>query len=366
MFESWPVTLLGRCATEEEAPALWSFVRMVANKAKATLPTNIIIGLDQCFFVTESPVTLNSGTPAPLGRTLYLPLPYLAFMGRDEAAAVIGHELAHFQGADTEYSLKFSPIYATAVRNLHAIHDVDISGEGYLRWLMKPAIMLGEFFLRAFDGAVQHWSRQRELAADAVGAAVSDKRSIALSLLRISVLSPRIESALVECWNKAGKVQGGILGKIIRDVKSQGVGDPRAHLEDEQPHPTDSHPTTSQRLAALGVEVDAALLAAAGDLTGSALLQELDLYETTDPGSSQDTTAATKEARSALGLEAEFILAADESMVKEIAALRRPAGEGLETLFLYEGSPLFVVAAFVIGIIASLSAVGLAGIDGAG
>ncbi len=351
VFENGPLTLMGRCTNEEEAPALWSFVRGVADKAKATLPSNIVIGLDECFFVTESPVALRNGDPVPPGRTLYLPLPYLAFMGRDEAAAVIGHELAHFQGADTEYSLKFSPIYASAVNNLSAVHAIGDGSQNYVGWMFKPTLMLGEFFLHSFHSAVQHWSRQRELAADAVGAAVTDGRSIALSLLRINVLSARIGESLVESWNKAGKVQGGILKKIILDVKSQELPDPRACLEKEQPHPTDSHPTTGQRLSALGVAVDAALLAEASNTAGSSLLQELGLYEAADLGTSEDAASA-KTATSSLGqtLEAEFTQAADESVAKEIETLREFSDAGREAVSLYEGSKFFIFLFVLLGI----------------
>ena len=45
------------------------------------------------------------------GRVLYLPLPYMAFLDRAQVSAVIAHELGHFTGEDTGYSLRFAPIY---------------------------------------------------------------------------------------------------------------------------------------------------------------------------------------------------------------------------------------------------------------
>lgn len=36
----------------------------------------------------------------------------MALLDDAEAAAVIGHELGHFTGEDTQYSLRFVPLYA--------------------------------------------------------------------------------------------------------------------------------------------------------------------------------------------------------------------------------------------------------------
>ncbi|MFD2022059.1 M48 family metalloprotease [Pseudocitrobacter faecalis] len=43
------------------------------------------------------------------GNTLYLPLTYLSLLNEAEIAAVVGHELGHFTGEDTQYSLRFAP-----------------------------------------------------------------------------------------------------------------------------------------------------------------------------------------------------------------------------------------------------------------
>jgi Zn-dependent protease with chaperone function len=340
-FEHTPLTLMGRSTSEDEAPALWAFVREVAGKAGAGMPNQIVIGLDQCFFVTESQVALSSGKPVPPGRTLYLPLPYMAFMGRGEAAAVIGHELAHFHGEDTQYSLKFSPIYVSAVNHLRSVHELASTQGGGLDLAMKPQLMIGEFFLNAFHEAVQHWSRQRELAADAMGARVADGRSISLALLRIGVLAPRIDEVLAESWNKGGNERGGVLQQIIQHVSDKGLDDPREHLEDEQPHPTDSHPTTRQRLEALGVPADSSLFADARTTACSPLLQDLGLVSAADLGAQPHATAgqqvdqhANNDAASSLSrsLETEFSQAADDSRAKEVASLREIAAHGREVL----------------------------------
>ena len=351
-FKQYPLRLMGRKVTEAEAPKLWAFVRDVAERAKAVMPDNIVIGLDECFFVTENFVSLVSGGVVPSGRTLCLPLPYMAFMSREETAAVIGHELGHFTGADTEYSLRFTPIYASAVNNLTAVAEAPGDDADLMRHLNRPAVMLGEFFLDSFNLAVQHWSRLRELDADRMGASVAGNEAIASSLLRISALAPHIDAALAECWQKGGAMHGGILERIIATVAANGIGDLRAHLEDAQPHPTDSHPTVRQRMEALMVAPSEEFFARVRGTQYSGLLQELGLMAD-DAGGMTDEAAispagtAAAVAQNAAGglskaLEREFVQVAQDHAAREIAELEEIAAKGKETIPVYEGGILVV------------------------
>lgn len=278
VFDAEPMPLTGKSVGEGEAPQVWHFVRSVAEKAGTVMPDAIVLGLDQGFFVTEHPVEFSTGEPAPQGRVLYLSLPYMIYMSREEAAAVIGHELGHFTGADTEYSLFFAPIYARAVDNLNAVAEAASTGQSVLvTAVAAPAQLLGEFYLNAFHLAVRHWSRERELAADRVGAAAGGSEAVALSLLRISVLAPVVDQALAECWTKGGLPAGGIMARVRQLARENGLGDPSDFLEEGQAHPTDTHPATRQRLESVGAALTPALLARARDAHESPLLRELGL-----------------------------------------------------------------------------------------
>ncbi|NGE24654.1 M48 family metalloprotease, partial [Klebsiella pneumoniae] len=118
------------------------------------------------------------------GKTLYFPLLYSALLNREEASAVIGHELGHFTGEDTTYSLNFAPIYAGMSHSISLVaNEVQ---DYYSKVIMSPSVYLGIFFLEQFDFAVSHWSRIRELETDKAGASVSSPAAVASSLLRIS------------------------------------------------------------------------------------------------------------------------------------------------------------------------------------
>ena len=344
VFAHEPLVIMGRLASAAEAPGLWQLVKDVASKLGATMPAHIVVGLNEGFFVTENRVRLASGQEVPPGRLLYLPLPYMAFLGRPEVTAIIGHELGHFMGEDTEYSLRFSPIYASAARHLGAIDAVRDEDSGSWAWFSKPASHLGEFFLQAFHESVQHWSRERELAADRVGAAQSSTDAAALALLRSAVLAPRIDQALIECWQSGDQGGSGVLARTRELVKTMGLANPSAHLDDCQSHPTDSHPTTRQRLDALGVPVTPELLRDAEAPVESGLLAELGLDATAQPGTSNAAMPAFAQT-----LETEFKAAADSQRQERIAFLTQIAKQGMETIRLHEGGRF---AMFALGLVA--------------
>jgi len=288
-FKPGPVDVLGFCISRNDAPMLWAFADEVAGKARVAMADHIVAGLDECFFVTENPVRLRSGKQLPPGRTMYLPMPYMAFMERDEAAAVLGHELAHFSGADTSYSLDFAPIRARMLGCMKALQEANEGWWGGWDWFTRPMGLLAEFFLDTFLLAERHWRRERELVADRVGASVAGARALALSLLRIGMIAPEVEAVLT--LPSGREASGGILRKVIARVGERGLGDPRAHLDDSQPHPTDTHPPTRERLATLHVAEDEALFAEAGRRGCSRLLVDLGLAQAGELDGAPELTA---------------------------------------------------------------------------
>lgn len=308
-LEAEPIEVMGQIASRAHMPALWAFVEDVAGRISAALPDTIVVGLNEGFFVTEHRVRLTSGTDVPLGRVLYLPLPYMAFLDKAEVSAVIGHELGHFIGEDTIYSQSFSPIYSASVREIQAIGGTDRSDDGLRAALTRPATLFGEMFLTSFHEAVQFWSRQRELAADAVGARAAGAPAVASSLLRIAALEQHVTEALVRQWDEGGTVHGGVLAHVRQLVAERGMSDPGKRLENRQAHPTDTHPELAERLDALGMRVSPALLQRAMDAAGSGLLVEFGLEAQAEqagvgqPGAASNLNAALQEELSAAATE---------------------------------------------------------------
>jgi len=284
--------VVGREITRAQAPLVWALVDEVSARTGVVAPEHIVLGLDASFYATEAPLYLHTAgglAPEPLtGRSLFLSVPYMAYMTRDELAVVIGHELAHFTGADTEYTLKFARLYARAQQHYAALNldgrgrlvEATADGDNRPNWMTAPARALIVYFLSHFDLAVQHWSREREFTADAIGAAaVPQPETAAVALLRTTTLASVIEPVLYEFHARGGRTThpGGLLASVFDAVARAEDLDPLQHLEDSQPHPRESHPPTRLRIEALGLAPTHALAHAASTRTPSGLLEELGL-----------------------------------------------------------------------------------------
>lgn len=138
-FEPDPLPILGRVLAREDAPGLWRLLDALADWLEALRPDHVVVGLTEGFFVSAGPEVLQPSGQGLNGRTLYLPLPYLPFLHADEVVAIIGHELAHFSGGDTAYSLPFLPIYAGVGRSLEAVAQGGADGRGAGSLLVEAA-----------------------------------------------------------------------------------------------------------------------------------------------------------------------------------------------------------------------------------
>ena len=251
MFEATPLEMFGRVVTAEQAPGLWHQVRELADKLGALPPDHIVVSLALGFYVTSSPATVRPAETPLRGRTLHVPLLYLGLLSREEVDAVIGHELAHFVGEDTEYSLRFVPIYDGVSRSLETLEQTMMDSDLIQGWLMRPSFLFGVFFMQHFDHAVNRWSRERELLADAAGGRLAGNAAAASALLRISVLQAPVEGVLLAHCDTP--VEGDVLNAALAALQGQELQAPDEALETHQPHPTDSHPSNGERLHALRV-----------------------------------------------------------------------------------------------------------------
>ncbi len=269
-----PLPILGRVVSPVEAPGLWRLVEGLAERLGALRPEAVVVGLTGGFFVSAGPAVLEPGGAPLSGRILYLPLPYLALMRGDEVAAIIGHELAHYAGGDTAYSQRFLPIYAGVGRSLDAVAEGHRSTLG----LLSPSLRLGVFVMERFHLAVRHWSRAREFAADAAGAGLTSPEASARALLRTGAVGARIAETLDAAAEAPDAAPPDLVAATLDNAITRGLDDPAAHLEAEQAHPTDTHPPTRERVAALGRAIDADLLAMAGTVPPPHAIEQLGAY----------------------------------------------------------------------------------------
>ena len=148
-------------------------------------------------------------------------------------------------------------------RSLDAVVAAGTTSAGSLSLLTRPALRLGVFAMERFHHTVRHWSRLREFAADAAGAGVTTPDAAGRALLRTAAVERRIDETLDAAFAAPGTAPADLVAATLAHAAAEGLDDPAARLEQRQPHPTDTHPPTRQRLAALGREPDPAALAAA-------------------------------------------------------------------------------------------------------
>lgn len=235
---------------------IYNLVGDIAQKLNATAPDNIIVGLEPNFFVTTNPVTLIGTQETLKGRTMYLSLGLMEIMTREELAAVIGHELGHFRGEDTEYSMKFSPIYTRLSSALGTLGKA----KGSQAFALLPAIAVLSESLNSFAVAERTIGRERELLADKAGVEASSAGALASALVKVSMYS--------DYWNELTNHHVKILneGRFFENLAETFKGSCKNISEDMnweqaksyfsqyvQPHPVDTHPPVAQRMHALGV-----------------------------------------------------------------------------------------------------------------
>jgi Zn-dependent protease with chaperone function len=263
IFKKTDMTLdvQGALLSPEGAGRFYNELKAICRKVGTAPPDQVIVGIDDNFFVTEVPVRVDARTLD--GRTLFASLSLLKQLHVAEADGVLAHELAHFSGADTFYSKKTAPLLAAYQRYLEGL---------YLGGIGRVVFYFMNCFRSFFELSLGKRRREREFRADRIAAEVTSPRDVAGALLRTTAYSKfrnEIQQKLfeqervLETTNIAGQIAQGFSASAVRFAAEHEIGELKSS------HPFDSHPPLADRLEAVGVplspETAASLLAAPGD-----------------------------------------------------------------------------------------------------
>ena len=245
---NYPTPLKGHILTSDEAPLLYSEIEDICKKLKTEPPDNIILGVDDNFFVTEHHVTV--GDKVLSGRTLFASLLHFKNLSRSESSSILAHEMAHFSGQDTWYSKKTSPML--------------IRCEIYFDILTQSLITLPVFFFLVvfrslFELSFSKISREREKRADALAAKLLSGEDLANALTKFVLYSKFRAKVEDDMFSKEEKIQGiNLLEKVTVGFSSYLRNNDfnEELLNDCVPHPFDSHPPIAQRIKEVGVQLD--------------------------------------------------------------------------------------------------------------
>lgn len=238
----------GELITVERAPELWTHVRKSAAELGTEPPSHIIGGIDTNFFVTQAPVQI--GEQELHGRTLFVSLPLLSALARDEADAVLAHELAHFSGGDTHASAQLGPRL-----NAYA-HYMEALGQSGFAIIAFHVLNL---FSAAFELARSRESRHREFTADQVAARMTSAQAISRALIRIGAYARYRDSVEEALFSQRQRHQGPlqVADRVAQGLSAfaQSEGFRAAMTFADVPHPFDSHPPLQQRMENVGAVI---------------------------------------------------------------------------------------------------------------
>lgn len=257
----------GKKVSATDQPRLWQYVESLAHTMGTTPPDTIILGLEPTFFVVEAPMNLiGLKTVSKIeGKSMYLSLPYCSLLTQDELTSIIGHELAHFTGEDTAWSLKFFPIYAHAENTLLSLQ------KSYRRMpklffmitllTFIPSYVFMKFFMTIFKSAEKKISRERELRADAIGARLTSSLTAAIALVKIYLYQDIYyfhRMILITQASMQKEFSSNFVESFTTSCKElQETPGLKESLNQEQiTHPTDAHPPLLDRLKAYGISLD--------------------------------------------------------------------------------------------------------------
>ncbi|ABQ54203.1 M48 family metalloprotease [Legionella pneumophila] len=255
------LSTMGKVLAASDAPQLFRFVRSLAEKLGAKEPQNIIVGLEPTFYVTNSDIQVPGYEKQITGETLYISAPLARLLSKEEFASVVGHELGHFRGNDTIYSMRFAPVYAGLGMALGAL-AID-ENEGASGLAKVPAIAMLSYMYELFSTNVAKISRDREHKADEAGAEAGSALALATALIKVSLYSSLWNHARQENIERLnqGKIATN-LSIVFQDTAKYDIEHEnieqimKSTLEQSISHPTDNHPSVSLRLKALGVNTE--------------------------------------------------------------------------------------------------------------
>jgi len=187
------------------------------------------------------------------GRLLYVSLPFCRIMSAGELRAIVAHELGHYRGRDLRFSAAFYPIYHGAIVSLRQLGAE--AGGGISGWPLLPAFYLLAFLIESFAEAEARLSRTRELAADRVSVEATDQQTTASALVKIHGFHRYWRRALATLRDRIRAAEQGLNASAdfaaVAQEERESPWMRRDLDQEEPPHPIDSHPPLSRRLAAV-------------------------------------------------------------------------------------------------------------------
>src|SRR6266542_1057536 len=242
-----PAPPAGLLVDERRAPELWATVRGLAAAVQTRPPDEIRLVPEVNAAVSEDATMLGL---RPGRRYLYLGVPLLQGFTVSQLCAVLAHELGHYSHSHTRLGALNYRGRMTIVRTIQEIGPSSIAG-----WILRAYARL--YFL--VESAV---SRRQELEADQAAVRIAG-RGTAIGMMReLHVVDQMWHFYLNNYvgWGwEAGYAPQGVFVGFHQLLYARGEAMARLRREpiEEKPSRWDTHPPTSERIAAMAAMPEA-------------------------------------------------------------------------------------------------------------
>jgi len=279
---------------KEHQNKIFSLVREIAKKLQARIPDNIIVGLTTDFFASNMDMKIFDGKKEIYikGETLYISLPYLRVLTISELKSIVGHELAHFSGKDTIYTILFNPIKIRLNQQFSAFENFLKKNNRTIEKTIVSFVIYPIIFLfNEFSRKDERISKERELIADMSGSkAAEDSRIMINALCKIGLYElfwDDFEKKYYEEVSLGIKKIDNLSSKFMRLIKED-LDNKKLKIvlhkifEIEINHPSDTHPSIERRMENLKVLKNEITNESLSNFKPSAanLINDIDIIET--------------------------------------------------------------------------------------
>lgn len=245
--------IVGVEATPAAEPALWARIRHLAQQVGTRAPRRIFLVPDVNAAVWENTRLLGL---IPGRRQMMIGVPLLMALPPAQMDAVLAHELGHYGNRDTRLGGLVGRARAGvmgAVRAAGRRRKVELPGAvlfvAVFRWYAKIVL-----------GVTQEASRAQELAADRVAGAIAGRANAVAALGEMRVIDAAYDFYL-DRYATAGlrigllppppEVLGGFTALLADPSRRAELEKVRDEPDTGKSDPYDSHPPTTERIAAL-------------------------------------------------------------------------------------------------------------------
>lgn len=229
--------------TAENEPRLLSLIDEEARATGAEAPDEVYATLE-----------VNAAVAQTRGRrVMIVGLPLLHVLSERGLRGIIAHEFGHYAGGDTRLGPWIWRTYDGVARTIDHLSDED-GDEG---WTQKAVRLPFVWYGRAFMRITAAIKRRQELAADRMAASRAGRDTYCEALRRSHAYGPAFDAywehevAAVLQAGRRPPVVAGFATYLRADPIDQAATDFLQRQLEEKTDPYDSHPSLSERLAAL-------------------------------------------------------------------------------------------------------------------